>query len=117
MTQPESKTDAAALGGGVVAVAMSMFADPSPYDLFGFIVGLTLLSLIVGYIGHHARSWGESIAIAAVLGIVAVPIIGYLAEAGTAESSFGDKITTVAWITVGATALVIDRVWQWYRTS
>jgi hypothetical protein len=78
--QEESKTDAAALGGGVVAIAMAMFADPTPYDMLSMVVALTLAILILAYLGGHRRSWPERIAYAAVLGIIFVPIWGFIAD-------------------------------------
>lgn len=78
--QEDSKTDAAALGGGVVAIAMAMFADPTPYDMLSMVVALTLAILILAYLGGHRRSWPERIAYAAVLGIVFVPIWGFVAD-------------------------------------
>jgi hypothetical protein len=81
MTEPkDGNTDAAALGGGVVAIALTMFSDPTPYDILSFVVALTLILLIVGYIGGNDRNWPQRFAYAAVLGIIFVPIWGFFAE-------------------------------------
>ena len=76
----EVQTDAAALGGGVVAIAMTMFSDPTPYDILSLVVAATLILLILGYIGGHPRAWPQRLAYAAVLGIIFVPVWGYVAE-------------------------------------
>jgi hypothetical protein len=94
--QGESRTDAAALGGSVVAVAMTMFADPSPYDFLGCLVALTLASLILGYIGAHRRRLAQSFGLAAVFGIIAVPVWGFIAEKWQAGTWSGEASRTVA---------------------
>lgn len=76
----EDQTDAAALGGGVVAVGMTMFADPGRYDLLSAIVCAALLLLIFGYLGNRARDFRKSVAVAAVVAIVALPILGVPAD-------------------------------------
>ena len=76
----EDQTDAAALGGGVVAVGMTMFADPGRYDLLSAIVCAALLLLIFGYLGNRARDFWKSVAVAAVAAIVALPILGVPAD-------------------------------------
>ncbi len=76
----EGQTDAAALGGGVVAIAMTMFSDPTPYDILSLVVALTLILLILCYIGGHKRRWPQRLAYAAVLGIIFVPVWGFVAE-------------------------------------
>lgn len=74
------RTDAAALGGGVVAIAMAMFAEPGPYDLIGVAVAITLGLLIAGYIATTARGRWQSVAIGGVAAIVLLPIWGYFAD-------------------------------------
>ena len=55
------KTDAAALGAGVVAVAMTVFGDPSAYDLLTVIVSAALMLLVLGYVGPNRRdAWRAS---------------------------------------------------------
>ena len=76
----DNKTDAAALGGGVVAIAMTMFVEEGPYDEIGIAVGLTLWILILGYLGTHRRGRFQSLALAAVLAVLSIPILGYFAE-------------------------------------
>lgn len=70
-------TDAAALAGGVVAIAMTMFAEPGPYDELGVVVAVTLAVLLFAYVRFHRRDRPQSIAVAAVAGVVGVPVVAY----------------------------------------
>lgn len=76
----EPNTDIAALGGGVVAIAMTIFGDEGPYDWFGLAIAGTLLLLIVAYVLPHERKGLKRWAVAAVLGLVCAPITGYVME-------------------------------------
>jgi hypothetical protein len=96
----ENRTDAAALGGGVVAIAMTMFAEEGPYDPVGLVVAVTLALLIFGYVGGHPRkSVPQSLAFGAVVGIVSIPVWGFLAETWKAWPWTGthEKAVYVAW--------------------
>ena len=74
------QTDIAALAAGVVAVSVSMFVAPGPYDLNGVMVGATLLFVLYGYVWNKYRSRAQSVALGAVVGIITLPIIGFAAE-------------------------------------
>lgn len=76
----ENGTDAAALAGGVVAIAITMFADPGPYDELGVVVALTLAALLLGYVRFNRRGRAQSAAVAAVAGILAVPMVAWVLE-------------------------------------
>lgn len=114
----ESKTDAAALGGSVVAVAMTMFTDEGPYDAFGAGVGLTLWVLILGYMGFHRRNLLQSVAIAMVFGVISVPIWGYFAETSQKDtaSNVSEPCTLMAWAIIASTALAMELIVQRYRS-
>lgn len=140
-----TKTDAAALGGGVVAVTMTMFVEEGPYDWMGVAVCLTLFLLIVGYVAAHERNFLQSLALGAVLGIVLVPIWGLYAESHQCRwwtdsqtlnmwnewsmgrpsfvvdkyqpSSVSDRAVVVAWLLFALIVLVTDTIWQFYRQS
>lgn len=73
-------TDIAALGGSVVAVAMTLFGDEGPYDLFGVAISATLFLLILGYVLPHDRKGWKRWGVAAVIGLVFAPMTGYLME-------------------------------------
>src|SRR3712207_3846751 len=84
MAEPQdSPTDAAALGAGVVAVAMTVFGDPSAYDLLTVIVSAALMLLVWGYVARSPRDRRQSLAFAAVLAIIALPILGYAVDGRT----------------------------------
>ncbi|HYD39160.1 MAG TPA: hypothetical protein VEA60_16195, partial [Allosphingosinicella sp.] len=78
--ETDSPTDAAALGAGVVAVAMTVFGDPTAYDLLTVIVSAALLLLVAGYVARSRRDPRQSFAYAAVVAIIALPILGYAVE-------------------------------------
>ncbi|HYG29512.1 MAG TPA: hypothetical protein VD887_04775 [Allosphingosinicella sp.] len=114
------KTDAAALGAGVVAVAMTVFGDPTPYDLLTVIVSLALLLLVLGYVARSRRDRFQSLAFAAVLAIIVIPIIAYCVEGVPGpwakppgvpadESTVSDPATVLAWAALTALVYAVDR--------
>jgi ABC-type Fe3+ transport system permease subunit len=129
----EGQTDAAALGGGVVAVAMAMFADPGRYDLLGVTVAVALLFLIYGFLHDRERDFRRSLAVAAVVGILFLPILGWLADwfklwpwsdfhdynnwlierswhpMAEEPSTVSDEATFCAWALVAAAVVWVDR--------
>ena len=117
--EPGDKTDAAALGAGVVAVAMTVFGDPSEYDLLTVIVSIALLLLVVGYVARSRRDRLESLAFAAVVAIIVVPLLGWAAEEHRGpwskpawtpgESTVSDPATVVAWAALAAAISAGDR--------
>ena len=76
----EARTDIAALSAGVVAVAVSMFVVPGPFDVIGVMIAITLALLIVGYVWDHPRDRRQSLAVAALLGIMAIPVVSFAVE-------------------------------------
>lgn len=121
-TEPaDSPTDAAALGAGVVAVAMTVFGDPSVYDLLTVIVSAALMLLVLGYVARSRRDRAQSLAFAAVVAIVALPILGYAAEGRPGpwakpaasvppgESTVSDESTVLAWAVLTLLLFALDR--------
>ncbi|HEX8654299.1 MAG TPA: hypothetical protein VF693_03640 [Allosphingosinicella sp.] len=118
------KTDAAALGAGVVAVAMTVFGDPSEYDLLTLIVSIALLLLVVGYVARSRRDRLESLAFAAVVAIIVIPILGWAVEGvpgpwakdpasvPAGESTVSDPATVAAWAALAAFIYAADRLRQ-----
>jgi hypothetical protein len=85
MTSPEKpsegRTDVAALSAAIVAVAVSMLVVEGPFHPVGAVVAVTLASVIVGYVWESPRpSRRRSVAVAAVLGVIAIQIVGFLFE-------------------------------------
>ena len=122
MTEPaDNPTDAAALGAGVVAVAMTVFGDPSAYDLLTVIVSAALMLLVLGYVARSRRDRPQSLAFAAVLAIIALPILGYAVEGlpgpwakpaalvPPGESTVSDESTVVAWAALALILFALDR--------
>ena len=119
--ESDDKTDAAALGAGVVAVAMTVFGDPSAYDLLTVIVSAALMLLVLGYVARSRRDPRESLAYAAVVAIIALPILGYAVEGRPGpwakppstvppgESTVSDESTVVAWAALTLLLFALDR--------
>jgi ABC-type amino acid transport system permease subunit len=117
----DDKTDAAALGAGVVAVAMTVFGDPSAYDLLTVIVSAALMLLVAGYVSRSRRDARESLAYAAVVAIIVLPILGYIVEGRpgpwakpeaqlrAGESTVSDESTVVAWAVLSLLLFTLDR--------
>ena len=115
------KTDAAALGAGVVAVAMTVFGDPTAYDLLTVIVSAALMLLVMGYVARSRRDRKQSLAYAAVVAIIALPILGYAVEGRPGpwakppalvppgESTVSDESTVVAWLVLSLILFLLDR--------
>jgi len=76
----EGRTDIAALAAGAMAVAISMFLISGPFDALSAMVAVSLTLVIIGYVWKHRRSTVQSLAVAALLGIVAIPITGFALE-------------------------------------
>jgi ABC-type amino acid transport system permease subunit len=119
--ETDSPTDAAALGAGVVAVAMTVFGDPSVYDLLTVIVSAALMLLVLGYVARSRRDRGQSLAFAAVVAIIALPILRYAVEGRPGpwakpaalvppgESTVSDEATVVAWMLLSLLLFALDR--------
>lgn len=117
----DDQTDAAALGAGVVAVAMTVFGDPSVYDLLTVIVSAALMLLVLGYVARSRRDRARSLAFAAVVSIIALPILGYAAEGRPGpwakppdmvppgESTVSDESTMIAWAALTLLLFALDR--------
>jgi hypothetical protein len=78
--RPPGHTDVAALCGAAIAVPLSIFLAPGPFDPMGVVVAMTLGLVIFGYIWKHERTLTQSAAVAALLGLMAIPIVGFFAE-------------------------------------
>ena len=114
------KTDAAARGAGVVAVAMTVFGDPTPYDLLTVIVSLALLLLVCGYVARSRRDRLQSLAYSAVLAIILIPVVAYFVEGVPGpwakppgvppnQSTVSDPATVLAWAALTALVYALDR--------
>ena len=129
MDDDSDKTDAAALGAGVVAVAKTVFGDPSAYDLLTVIVSAALMVLVLGYVARSRRDRLQSLGFAAVVAIVTLPILGYAAEGRpgpwakppalvpSGESTVTDESTAIAWLLLTALLYALDRWRQPGRSS
>jgi len=125
----EARTDIAALSAGVVAVAVAMFVVPGPFDVIGVMIAITLALLIVGYVWDHPRDRRQSLAVAALLGIMAIPVVSFAVELALApdrmllletgklvacedceqESSVNHFWLVATWLVVGGAAFLTDR--------
>ena len=72
----EGRTDIAALSAAIVAIAVSMAVVPGPWEPVGATIAFTLILVVVGYVWGNSRTVSQSLAVAAVLGVIAIPIVG-----------------------------------------
>lgn len=113
----QGQTDGAALGAGVVGVAVTMVMEPGPFNYMGVAIAVTLGLVIVGYMGAHRRTIMQSIAFAAALGVITMPIYGVLREHSKDEkmSTVSLDELAVTWLVATIIAAVIDRFIQHRR--
>jgi hypothetical protein len=78
-------TDVAALCAAITAVAITMFSVRGAFQLLGAAVALTLAFVVFGHVWKHHRSIMRTIAIAMILGVIAVPIVGFALELANAN--------------------------------
>jgi hypothetical protein len=78
-------TDIGALSAAVVAVAVAMLVTPGPYDTQAATVGLVVLAVLFGYVWETPRKPRQSLAVAAVVGLITLPISGFAMEVAHAE--------------------------------
>lgn len=111
------QTDVAALGSGVVGVAVTMLMEDGPFHPTGAMVCVTLMLVILSYIGGHERGWFKRTAFGAVMGVLALPIVGVLLEADfdAKESSVGWLTMVATWAIAGVVMWVGDYGAMWFR--
>ena len=72
--------DPAALAAASLAAAVSVIAPPGPYGPPSFAIGATILLLITSYDIDPHRSATQSLAYAAVIGLVSMLMLGFPLE-------------------------------------
>ena len=120
--RPQASTDVAALSASVVAAAVTLVANPGPWDAFGVMISTTITLLIVAYSWDHFRWWLQSAAIAGAIAFGCLPIMGFIAEilhgstlAAKSSVAIGDLI--VPWIILLILIFVLDRLLQLTRRN
>lgn len=113
----DSRTDVAALAAAVIAVPVTIFHAPGPYEATSFIVGLTLLLLIIGfgYTESERGKWQRA-AIAGVVALAALPVLGFAVDGLAVLRGLGCHPNSClnhwghlgAWVTVFIMAYSID---------
>src|SRR5947209_6221346 len=76
----EGHIDLAALSAAVIAVAVAMSVVPGPFDPVAAIVALTLILVLLAYIRDNSRTPSQSLAVAAIFGLILIPIVGFLLD-------------------------------------
>lgn len=74
--------DAAALAGTALAGALAVFIEPGPYDWMSGVVGFTLLAIIIAFEWDRRRNHLQSLALASVVGMISLLIVGLILECG-----------------------------------
>ena len=90
--QPEAHTDIAALSAAVVAVVISMLVLPDEYNLLNLAVSVVIILIIAAYVWANARTWLQTIALSSVIGLSAIPGIGFIDEAARSNSNLAEWI-------------------------
>lgn len=107
-----TNTDVAALTAGVVAVAVTMFVAPGPYDITGVAISTTLLTILYGYVlKGGSRTPPQSLALAAVSSLLILPIFGYCAELIAAWLGIEQGINGVGDKQSAVTSEVVTAFW------
>ena len=78
--QQNGPTDAAALAAGVVAVSVSIIGQAGQWDALDAIIAITLMLIIISYSGKHTRTPFQSFAFSALLGMIVMPVVGFIIE-------------------------------------
>lgn len=126
-------TDAAALAAGGLAIVLATYMDEGRYDLISAAVAVTLSCILLAYLAGKTEGLGQRMAFAAVTGLAATPLAGFLLELLLADdrSSFflwcvpgfteeelekseptsrvGDLAIFVSWLALAAVAAWYDR--------
>ena len=84
-------TDIAALGGGAVAIAVTLFSGDGPFGIVNAVVSATLFFVFFAYVWRTLRTKMQSIAFAATIGLVLMPASGYLYERYQAKHHHGNN--------------------------
>jgi len=90
-------TDVAALSAAVVAVSISTFLTPGDYEAISLVISVTVIALILGYVWPSVRSKMQSFALAAVVGVAAIPGIGFFDEAARSRAPLKYLTLTYEW--------------------
>jgi hypothetical protein len=104
-------TDIAALSEGVVAVALSMFGEPGPYDPTEGMIGVCLILLFATYVIGRPRPWYQSLAVASVVALSGVPVLALvwqLVGCGT----LGEWAHVCVWLPTAGLVMAIERTLQ-----
>lgn len=108
------QTDVAALGSGVVGVAVAILIQPGAFNPVVAVVAFTLGLVIVSYIGIHRRAFFQRLAFASVMGVLSIPMVGMAFEPNWSakESKVTIGCLMVGWLLVGLITLSIDTLYQ-----
>lgn len=114
MRTSPGQTDVAALGSGVVGVAVAMLLQPGAFNPIVAIVAITLALVIVSYIGGHQRNGFQQVAFASVMGVLAIPIVATILEpdwqANDSRVAIGWLMAT--WVAAGLITFGADNTHQ-----
>jgi hypothetical protein len=110
--------DSAALGGSAIAAVLTVALAKGPFDPVSFIIGVTLVALILAYELNNGRTLAQSIAFGAVLGLCSLLFLGFLVEwlvfhtpHDAPESKLSYTLIVSLWLTVAVTFVIVDIAW------
>ena len=110
----DEQTDIAALGAGVISVAVTILAQDGPFHPIEAMISATLAVIILAYVGGHRRKGLKRAAFAMVLGTIMIPIVAVFFE-----ENFNSKAETVTWQDVfiiwASASVLVAIVDAWYQ--
>jgi hypothetical protein len=110
----QGATDVAALAASTMAVSVSMLVADGPFTAVGAIIALSVLLVLISYVGTHPRQHFQSTAMGAVIGVLCMPVGGFILEilhgqtTDVKVSSVSQTSLFLIWITTGAVATLFD---------
>lgn len=112
--------DAAALAGAILAGVLASMVAEGPFEWTNVAIGVTVLSLLIAYLGRRKRTVGKSIAFSTVFAYSSLLIFGFIferwwpdlpnAEIYEGKSHVSHGRLLIIWLIVSSIVFVIDQV-------
>lgn len=80
-----ARDDVAALAAAAVASSIGTLGAAGPYDLSGFLLGISIAAVLFSYLRLNRRNHWQSAAVGLVVGVVLIPILCFPYEAWQIE--------------------------------
>jgi hypothetical protein len=114
----ERHIDSAALAASAIAAVLAVSLVKGPYYEGNFIVGVTLTVLILAYEISNQRTFAQTVALGAVLGLCSLLYLGYLTDRfvfhtspDADDSNVSPMLEVYFWFVVTIIFSVLDVLW------